>query len=148
MAGISVRRANSGDCAALTALMLRSSAYQGRYRKMIENYPVTPAMVAAGEVWVAQVGDELAGFYRLDLDRADLDLMFVDDKVRGTGIGRAIFDHMKSFAAASGLREVQIVAHPPSVEFYRRMGAVDVGVIRAKRSDRWDRPVLRLTISA
>ena len=144
--GLSIRRARPEDCSALTALMLRSSAYGGRYRTMIENYPVTPAMVQKNEVWAAEHDGELVAFYRLDLANADLDLMFVDDSVRGTGIGRLIFQHMRDFAASSGLSAVQIVAHPPAADFYRRMGAVDVGVWTAKSADGWDRPILKLTV--
>ena len=141
-----IREARAEDCEALTALMLRSRAYDGCYRRIIEKYPVTPEMTAKGEVWVFESGRSLLGFYRLDRQRADLDLMFVDDAVQGTGLGRAIFNHMKAFAAENGLREVEIVAHPPAADFYRRMGAVDIGTSKAKSPDGWDRPILRLTI--
>ena len=144
---LTIRPAGIGDCAALTALMLRSSAYGGRYRRIIENYPVTAAMVKGNEVWVAERNGDLVGFYRLDLANADLDLMFVDDSVRGEGIGCAIFRHMAEFAAKSGLDHVQIVAHPPAADFYRRMGSVDIGVSKAKSDDGWDRPILRLPIA-
>ena len=143
---LSIRLATAEDCEALTALMLRSKAYEGQYRRMIENYPVAPAMVAKDEVWAVEKGGELVGFYRLDLENADLDLMFVDDAAQGGGLGRAIFDHMKAFAARSGLSQVRIVAHPPAADFYRRMGAADVGVSSAKTPDGWDRPILKLAI--
>ena len=64
-----------------------------------------------------------------------------------TGIGRAIFDHMKCFAATNAVREVQIVAHPPAADFYRRMGAIDAGVSKAVSEDGWDRPILKLAIA-
>ena len=139
-----IRMAQADDCDALTALMLRSTAYEGRYRRMIENYPVTPTMVERNEVWIAQQEGKIVAFYRLDIPNADLDLMFVDDDGQGSGIGRAIFEHMKTFAASRGLSEIQIVAHPPAADFYRRMGAIDVGVHKARDADSWDRPILRL----
>jgi|SRR5690348_5608382 len=144
---VSIRIAELGDCDALTALMLRSSAYEGRYRRMIENYPVTPAMVESGEVWVAEWNGAPVGFYRLDVANADLDLMFVDDAAQGHGVGRRFFEHLRGFAMTKGLTQIQIVAHPPAADFYRRMGAVDIGISSAKEAVGWDRPILRLTVT-
>src|SRR3954471_6421565 len=143
---LTIRQGDVADCDVLTALMLRSRAYTGRYRRMIEAYPVTPAMVHKNEVWVAERHRQPIGFYRLDVANADLDLMFVDDAVQGAGIGRTIFMHMQGFAAKCGLGRVRIVAHPPAVEFYRRMGAIDVGVSKAAHADGWVRPILELRI--
>ena len=139
-----LRRAEPGDCEALTALMLRSRAYHGRYRTMIENYPVTESMVGKGEVWLAEKDGRIVAFYRLDLASSELDLMFVDDREQGRGLGRLLFAHLKAFASSCGLEQVTIVAHPPAADFYRRLGAIDIGVSRAKTADRWDRPILRL----
>ncbi len=141
------RQATAADCAALTALMLRSRAYEGRYRSMIERYPVSPEMVRRGEVWICELRAEIVGFYRLNIAEADLDLMFVDNRAQGQGIGKKLFDHMKSFAASNGLSDVGIVAHPPAANFYRRMGANDAGVSKAKSPDGWDRPMLKLAVS-
>ena len=143
---LGIREARTEDCEALTALMLRSRAYDGRYRRIIENYPVTREMTEKGEVWVCESGGSIVGFYRLNRQEADLDLMFIDDAAQGSGLGRAIFEHMMSFAAESGLSEVQIVAHPPAADFYRRMGAVDVGISKASAPAGWDRPILKLPL--
>lgn len=143
---LTIRQASEADREALTALMLRSEAYSGRYRSMIENYPVTSAMITRGETWIAAISGEIVGFYRLDVCNADLDLLFVDDRAQGAGVGRLIFEHMKSFAAHNGLREFRIVAHPPAAEFYRHMGAMVVGISKAKSADGWDRPILRCLV--
>ena len=142
-----IRPAQESDCAALTELMMRSNAYEGRYRSIIANYPVTPAMVRTGETWVIEHEGEIAGFYRLDIAGAELDLMFVDDRRQGSGVGRMLFEHMLAVAAENGLTVVKIVSHPPTVEFYRRMGATEIGVSRAKQPDGWDRPVLQLAVT-
>jgi len=115
---------------------------------MIENYPVTAAMVERGEVWAVEQNGKIVAFYRLDVPNADLDLMFVADEAQGSGIGRATFEHMKAFAATQGLAEVKIVAHPPAVDFYRRMGAIDVGIQKAWDASGWDRPILRVSAGA
>ena len=143
---LAIRSAEETDCERLTELMLRSAAYRGRYHSIITDYPVTAEMVRNGEVWIAERNGVIVGFYRLDVTNADLDLMFVDDRHQGGGVGRIIFDHMKTFAASQGLNEVKIVAHPPAADFYRRVGAVDVGIMRAKSADGWDRPILKLDL--
>ncbi len=145
---LSIRLARVEDCEVLTALMLRSSAYRGRYRSMIVNYPVTEEMVRAKEVWAAERDGVIVGFYRLDVANADLDLMFVSDEAQGSGVGRKLFEHMKALAAAQGLSAVRIVAHPPAADFYRRMGALHVGVNRAANDRGWDRPLMTLPVSA
>ena len=139
-----IREAVAEDCHTLTDLMLRSSAYQGRYQAIVADYPVTRAMVERGGIFVAERAGKAVGFYRLDFANADLDLMFVADEVQGMGIGQALLDHMRSFAASQGLPTVTIVAHPPAADFYRRMGAVDTGISKSKRGNGWDRAILKI----
>ena len=127
--------------------MLRSKAYEGRYRTIIEAYPFTPAMLAERDAWVVEQGARITGFYSLNVQAADLDLMFVDDGAQGYGLGRRLFEHMRQRAAAAALDRITIVAHPPAADFYRRMGAVDVGVSKAKSAQGWDRPVLSLEVA-
>ena len=142
-----IREARDADCDALTALMLRSRAYQGRYHAIIAAYPVTSEMVAAGGVWLVEESGSLAGFYRLDIASAELDLMFVDDAFQGGGIGRMLIEHARSLSASNGLHHIRIVSHPPAVDFYRRMGAVDVGTSKATSAGGWDRPILQLAVA-
>ncbi len=125
-------------------MMLRSRAYRGEYLVMIERYPVSSEMITRGEVWLAEYNDSIGGFYRLDVAKADLDLMFVDDSSQGLGVGRLLFRHMLEFARLQGLNSVQIVAHPPAAWFYRKMGAVDCGIVSGKGPGLWDRPQLRI----
>lgn len=145
---IAIRQALAEDRATLTALMLGSSAYQGRYRAMIENYPVTADMVDRGEVWIAESDGETLGFYRLDLAKSDLDLMFVADRAQGLGVGRLLFEHMKQFAARAGLPAIGIIAHPPAADFYRKMGAIETGVRKASGPQWWDRTTFSVRLAA
>lgn len=113
---------------------------------MIEHYPVTPKMVEKGEVWVAEAKGRILGFYRLDFENSDLDLMFVEDNAQGLGVGRTMFIHMADLAASRGLSEIRIVAHPPAANFYRGMGAVDCGVTEPTARTPWRRPILRFAV--
>ena len=144
---ISYRPAAPFDAVALTALVLASHAYADRYRAIIESYPVTAELIASGISRMAEDACGLAGFYWLDVDKAELDLMFVADDRQGAGAGRRLFDDMVAQARAAGLPSVRIVAHPPTAGFYRRMGARDVGVVPPSGRIDWERPELRLDLT-
>ncbi|EME97309.1 GNAT family N-acetyltransferase [Streptomyces mobaraensis NBRC 13819 = DSM 40847] len=144
-----IRRAEASDAPALTRLVRRSRAYEGRYAPMVERYTVGPDYVLAHEVHVAAAHDPsagpggLLGFYGLLLDPHELDLLFVADAAQGLGVGRALVTHMKERARAAGLTWVRVVSHPPAEGFYRSVGAVPMGTLPAAPPwITWERPEL------
>jgi GNAT superfamily N-acetyltransferase len=76
----------------------------------------------------------------------ELDLMFVSDHAQGKGIGRLLFDHLRTVARDHGVTRIHIVAHPPAEQFYLRMGASRIGTKEAGGKVSWARPVLSLDI--
>ena len=144
-----IRRARAGDADALTRLMHASSAYAGRYGAILDGYAVTPGQIAHDLLFVAESNGRVEGFYSLALgDEPELDLMFVTDRTQGSGLGRALFDHMAATAASQGVAAVKIISHPPSVGFYERMGARIVGRLPPSARVAWERPILNLHIEA
>jgi GNAT superfamily N-acetyltransferase len=147
-AALVIRAAELRDLPALNALMHASRDYQGEYYTIIENYFVTPEQLKANRVFLAERDGELLGFYSLIVDgEPELDLTFVADAAQGSGAGRALFDHMKHIARASGCASVCIGSHPPSVGFYERMGAVRCGTRPPQGRVTWERPLLKLQIA-
>lgn len=139
-----IRRATAADHGAINEIVQGSSAYQGAYRPMLDGYEVTERQIVGEETWLAEDGDVL-GFYSLVLgDQPELDLMFVADAAQGRGVGRVLFDHMRALAKARGAGSVKIVSHPPALNFYRRMGAIEVGLAYPVGNVTWARPVLLL----
>ena len=129
--------------------MLASRAYDGAYRAILDGYPLGETQLRRDRVFVAEEAGELLGFYSLIVEgEPELDLLFVADGAQGTGLGAALFDHMRDQARAAGLRTVAIVSHPPSVGFYQRMGAELVGMKPPSGRVSWERPVLRLSIAS
>jgi GNAT superfamily N-acetyltransferase len=146
-AALVIRAAELHDLPALNTLMHASRDYQGEYYSIIENYFVTPAQLKTNRIFLAERDGELLGFYSLIVDgEPELDLMFVDDAVQGSGAGRALFEHMKRMAQQSGCANVLIGSHPPSLGFYERMGAVRCGSRPAQGRVTWERPLLKLQI--
>lgn len=145
---IEIRPAIVADAPKLTALMHASSAYAGDYATILEGYAVTPDQIERDVVYLAETASgEIVGFYSLTLiDEPELDLMFVADHVQGEKLGSRLFTHMRAEAKRLRVVAVKIVSHPPSVEFYRRMGAIEVGTKAATAKARWQRPILSLDI--
>jgi GNAT superfamily N-acetyltransferase len=73
-------------------------------------------------------------------------LMFVSDAAQGSGVGRALFGHMKRTAREHGFGTVTIGSHPPATGFYERMGAVRCGVSDPLPHVSWERPLLKLNV--
>ena len=144
----SIRAATADDLPKINALMHGSSAYRGEYRTIIEGTAVSETYLADNEVFVADRNGDVLGFYGLLVanEPADLDLMFVSDNEQGSGIGRALFEHMKDAARRCGHTTVVIGAHPPAVPFYERMGAVRCGVSPPLPRVTWERPLLKLEL--
>lgn len=143
---IVVRRATAADSAVLTRIMQDSRAYDGAYHAIIDAYPVTAAMIARDEIFVAEMEGRICGFYSLVTEKPELDLMFVDNDAQGTGAGRVLFEHMRARARALGMDVVRIVSHPPSEGFYLRMGAVRTGTRAPNGRITWEQPVLTLQV--
>ncbi|MEI5103452.1 GNAT family N-acetyltransferase [Streptomyces sp. PmtG] len=143
-----IRRAAAPDAEHLTALMRRSSAYQGAYASMVSDYQVTAGYLARHRVFVAvDAGDRPLGFYALVVEPPELDLAFVADEAQGTGIGRLLMEHMLGEARAAGLASVRVVSHPPAEAFYRRLGGERVGTVAPSPPKvPWERPELRFTL--
>ena len=141
----SIRRATGADLPAINALIQASSTYHGEYRPMLATYAVDAAQLARDEMYVAEDGGAVVGLYSLKLGEApELDLMFVADRLHGGGLGRALIAHLKQTARRRGVHAVKIVSHPPSVGFYKRIGAVETGSKPPAGRVTWARPILML----
>jgi predicted N-acetyltransferase YhbS len=66
--------------------------------------------------------------------------------MQGTGLGASLFEHMKDQARQRGISAIKIISHPPSVGFYKKMGAIVVGTKAPTPKARWTRPILALSI--
>ncbi len=147
---MTVRRASPADTAALRTLMATSNGYERpAARAMIVAFAETWRVPdGPHEVWLAEEGGVIAGFYALIPHGADqeLDLFFTANAAQGTGLGRRLFAHMAGRARALGAACVAISSNPEAAGFYRRMGAVDDGVTPPGEGISWERPKLSLVL--
>jgi GNAT superfamily N-acetyltransferase len=127
---ITIRTAQPGEAAALTALCMRSKAHWGyddAFMKMsAASLAVSEDDVAAGCVLVA-VDDagRAVGIATVlpEGETSNLDAMFVDPPAIGSGAGRALFEAAVALARRQGARRMTILADPNAAPFYERMGA-------------------------
>jgi GNAT superfamily N-acetyltransferase len=144
-----LRRAVAADAPALNAIVHNSSSHKGEYAPMLDGYEITAEQIARDEVHLAEDDGAVLGFYSLMLgETPELDLLFVADDAQGRGLGRLLMDHMCALAAARGVSAVKIVSHPPAADFYRALGAIDVGYAYPMERVTWVRPILSLPVSA
>ncbi|MDX2235735.1 MAG: GNAT family N-acetyltransferase [Hyphomonadaceae bacterium] len=142
-----IRRAQAADAAALNAIVQGSESHKGVYAPMLDGYEITAEQIARDQIHVADEGGAVLGFYSLMLgDTPELDLLFVDDAAQGRGLGRQLMAHMAQVAAQNGVTAVKIVSHPPAADFYRGLGAIDVGYAYPMGRVTWVRPILTLPI--
>ena len=148
-----LRRAARGEAQQLTALALRSKAvwgYDAQFmRRAAAELVVSERDIAQRDVFVAQVGDVLAGVAGVDhaAEPPELDLLFVDPVHKGTGVGRALLRQALVAARARGLTELAIVSDPNAEPFYLSQGAIRVGAQRSPSTGR-ELPLLRIATDA
>lgn len=145
-----LRRASPADTAALRALMATSNGYERpAARAMIVAFAQTWSVPdGPHEVWLAEDGGAVVGFFALIPHGADqeLDLFFTANAAQGAGLGRRLFEAMAARARALGATCVVISSNPEAAGFYRRMGAVDIGMTPPGDGIDWERPKLKLML--
>ncbi|MER9902529.1 GNAT family N-acetyltransferase [Mesorhizobium sp. M0130] len=126
-----IRRARAEEASVLIALALRSKASNGydeaflRACEAIYNLNYTPQTIAEGETWVAENADgRLNGFFdlRRSDDGAEVWAMFVDPRLKRSGVGRALWRKLETCAQSIGAERISLAADPFAVPFYSAMG--------------------------
>lgn len=127
------RRAASKDALLLSNLALRSKAYWGYDDKFIEackeGLTITTEYIAKNPVYLLEQKNEIQGFYCFVVAAEKLDLLFVDSKHIGKGIGKKLWKHLILTAKQLGLSKFTIDSDPNAEDFYKKMGAVRIGEI-------------------
>jgi GNAT superfamily N-acetyltransferase len=63
---------------------------------------------------------------------AELEHMWIRPEHMGTGVGRALFDHVKERATELRISAFEISSDPNAEGFYERMGATRIGEVRSE----------------
>ena len=134
---VHIRRATPDEAATLTAIAHAAKRYWRYPEHWIEHWKVdltiTPDFIADNEVFVAIVGDRIAGCCALVVNDslAEIEHMWIKPEHIGAGVGRALFDQVRDRANELHLPALELSADPNAEGFYERMGAARVGEVRA-----------------
>ena len=120
---ISLRLAKPEEHDELEELQRRASLELPEYRDQLLANPdavhLPPAQIANGQVIVAELGGEIAGFAAVV--GGELDGLFVEPDLWGGGIGRALVDAATHEARQRGL-SLTVIANPRAKGFYESCG--------------------------
>jgi GNAT superfamily N-acetyltransferase len=138
-----IRQARADEAEAIAALV--AEAYRGYIPRigrppgpMLDDYA---QRIAAGQAWVLQDADGLAGALVLE-PRADmflLDNVAVRPDRQGRGYGRRLIGFAEDTARRSGWKEIRLYTHvlmTENIALYERSGYVAVARVQEKGFDR------------
>jgi GNAT superfamily N-acetyltransferase len=151
---LTIRDARPSEAGRLAEIVIQSDAYQGMYINHAANQHIDPEYIESNHVRVGESKfGKIVAFYSLlvpgrgnRVGDAELDYMFVDNDQQKKKIGTALFNDALDTARAFHLKRIYIVAHPPSVGFYKKMGAMHVGDLPPLYPVAWWRPILLIEV--
>jgi len=125
---IVVRPARAEEAPALTELAMRAKASWGYDAAFMaacrEELTLTPAKLAAWQVWVAEASDgAIAGMVALSLDEhAEVEDFFVEPAFQGRGVGGLLMQELLAAARVAGAAALEVDADPNAEAIYARLG--------------------------
>ena len=128
-----IRRARPEEAPALRALAHRSKAHWPYTREFLAKVEpmlqLDPEDVADQEVWVLDLDDIAVGWHRVTEhgERAELEDLWLEPPVIGTGLGRFLFQHAVGVAERLGAIRMEWDADPYALGFYTAMGGEEIG---------------------
>jgi GNAT superfamily N-acetyltransferase len=130
------RPASGRDAERLTAIAYAAKRHWGYPETWMEAWrdelTVTPEYIRTQPVVVARQSGRIVGFFGLLIlqDGAWLQHFWLKPDCIGWGLGRAMFAEAVRITRSSGRTELRITSDPNAEGFYRKMGAVRVGLER------------------
>ena len=130
---LTLRLARPEEHDELEELQRRASLELPEYRDQLIANPdaihLPPAQIAYGQVIVAELDGEIAGFAAVV--GGELDGLFVEPDLWGSGIGRALADAAAHEARKRGLA-LTVVANPRARRFYEHCGFTVEGEVETR----------------
>ena len=148
-----IRPARLDEVDFLHALTGRSTLSWGYEPEFLDWEPqsiaVTPELVASSITNVLEEEGRVVGYYLLTGAPPDLQLdkLFVEPDVKGTGRGKLLWQHAVATARDLGVSVMTFAADPNAAPFYLAMGAIWEGEEPTTRPG-WDLQFFRVVIPA
>jgi N-acetylglutamate synthase-like GNAT family acetyltransferase len=147
-----IRRAETADAAALTALARTSKAAWGYDAAFMAacraELTVGARDIRRDLVYLIERDGQVVGFYRLRVQGTlgEVAMMFVAPDVLGAGIGRRLWAHLEEVARQADVTRLEVDSDPHAEGFYRargmqRIGEAPSGSIPGRRLPRLAKPI-------
>jgi GNAT superfamily N-acetyltransferase len=138
MMDVEIRRANPEEAGVLTEIAHAAKRHWGYPENWIQHWKadltITPEFISQNEMFVALREEAVVGCCAIVLSEsgAELEHMWILPQHIGTGVGRALFLHVKERAANLKVPVLEISADPNAEGFYQRMGATRTGEVHSE----------------
>ena len=138
MGQVDVRDAVVEDFAAMAAVFRRASlSNEGDRPNLLANprhLELSESAVAPGRSTVAVIDDRVIGFASVDPidDGFKLEALFVDPDSMRQGAATALVAAIVERVRRLGLSTIGVDANPHALDFYRRNGFVEIGVVESE----------------
>jgi RimJ/RimL family protein N-acetyltransferase len=133
----------------LEALQRRATLAISDYREQILANPnaiaIPDSALLEKRVRIALQGSRILGFWILlpgQSGSAELDGLFVEPELFGSGIGRALIQDAVAVANAEGISRIEVTANARAIGFYERLGFLGTGVVQTQFA-----PALRMNVT-
>ncbi|MGB5411057.1 MAG: GNAT family N-acetyltransferase [Woeseiaceae bacterium] len=145
-----------GDAESLSQLAMRSKAHWGYSQEFIDacraELTVSSNDIEYSRIdyQVAEADGAVVGYYALSQESADtfeLEAMFVEPELIGTGVGRRLMQHALASLGNRGAARLSIQSDPYAVDFYFAAGARQVGVLESGSIANRFLPLLEIQIN-
>ncbi|MFI6101449.1 GNAT family N-acetyltransferase [Lentzea sp. NPDC051213] len=128
-----MRRARPDDAGVVSEVAQAAKAHWGYDEEFLaavrDELTYTADDVVRRHIVVAEADGAVIGFYSLDGEppAGELGNLWVRPDHIGTGLGRLLFEHAMTTAAAAGHEHLDVDSDPYAEGFYLRMGAERIG---------------------
>jgi GNAT superfamily N-acetyltransferase len=150
---IEIRRAQPEVAHLLTQIAHAAKRHWHYPESWIEQWrpalTITPDFIANNEVFVAIINEAIAGCCALVITAAlsEIEHMWIKPEYMGSGVGRALFEHVRKRARELQLPVLELSADPNAEGFYERMGAKRIGEVPASMNGAEGRVLPRMRIN-
>lgn len=125
---ISIRKAVPHEADQLSTIAMQAKAYWGYTAEQLAHWKpfltIKPDDVETHQVWVATDNNQIVGFAAIEMidEEANLEHLWVSPDAIGQGVGKRLFQHV-----AGIVPEFVFTSDPHADEFYKKMGAYEIG---------------------
>ena len=123
-----VRSATDADVSAMHRVRMSVRENRLSDRQAIDEAAYSP-YIEAGSTWVAEMDGAVVGFAAADGQLETVWALFVDPRVEGLGVGRALHERLLEWARDQGIARLSLSTDKASraAAFYKRAGWVEAG---------------------